>query len=284
MLRIGTKNNKLAILKASKVKDEINILGHQAELYVLESNKLGIVDLEKALLELSANMFIHEIDDYSFNSDLIQTQSIGPRLNYKDALYKSQLEKTINEDEFHLGASSKLRRAQWKFKYPRSTFSDLSGSLPSRLERLWDSDWDGILASSADLQRLGFHSKACVELDWMIPNPNQGILGVSFLKNDNTALDVCNSMCIPEVQLCAEVERKFKTHLDNEDLFSVGAFARIMGETLYFKACIHDIDGISGFYINKNCPMSLALSQVQEWVEEIIGKGASNILEKKSEN
>ena len=79
-----------------------------------------------------------------------------------------------------VGTSSLRRLAQLKNKYPHLIFKDIRGNVITRMEKLDDGEFDGIIVAAAGLKRLGFESR----IHQIIPSEislhavGQGALGI----------------------------------------------------------------------------------------------------------
>lgn len=295
-IKIGTRKSKLALWQANFLKDSLAEIGQDSELVLINSQgdldqtstlhnfgQTGVFTkaLDIALLEKEIDLAIHSLKDYPTEPITgIQISTVGKRANPLDVLVKNEIEKNIIEDQFTIGTGSIRRRAQWKYKYPNTIFKALRGNVPTRLEKMWDSTWDGIIMAHAGLARLGKLSEDCVPLTWMIPAPAQGILGVSYRSMEQDIGHLLGNLRDSDTELCAQLERKFLNILEGGCSAPIGALASIQGNTVSFKGCIHDPDGLRAYYIEKFAPKQEALSQISAWVEEILASGGQKILDK----
>lgn len=296
VIKIGTRKSKLALWQAHHLQDKMITLGIASELVLIDSegdldqesnlqnfNQTGIFTkaLDVALLNGKINLAIHSLKDYPTNPPKgINVTSIGERENPLDVLVKNNLEKTINESIFKIGTGSIRRRAQWKYKYPKSQFHNLRGNVPTRLEKLKASEWDGIIMAYAGLKRLELISEEVVELQWMIPAPAQGVLGVTFRTNDEPAETLIKRLQNPDVEMCASAERRFLNKLEGGCSAPIGALATVSGDLLQFKGSLHDPDGSMAIFVNKTSKKENALQMIDECVWEVLDKGGDKIMKK----
>ncbi len=300
VVRIGTRKSKLALWQANLIKNKIEDLGLEAELVLINSigdtdkttdlhqfSQTGIFtkSLDLALLKEEIHMAVHSLKDYpTVPHEKIAIHSIGKREDPRDVLVKNTIEYSVADDTFIIGTGSIRRRAQWKFKYPNTTFSSLRGNVPTRLEKLYDSEWDGIIMALAGMERLDLVNENCVPLDWMLPAPAQGTLGVTYLKNDEFTQKISEQLKDEATDLCAEVERKFLNLLEGGCSAPIGALAVIKGDTLYFKGSLHAPDGSEGYLLKWDCRKEEALDKVKDWVEEILEQGGYSIMQQIKSN
>ncbi|WP_235296639.1 hydroxymethylbilane synthase [Portibacter marinus] len=295
-IRIGTRKSKLALWQANHLLKRIQDLGLKAELVLIDSlgdidkkskleslNQTGIFTkaLDRALIDNKIDLAIHSLKDYpTLPLEGIKVISTGRRENPKDVLVNNVIEKSISASTFKIGTGSVRRKAQWLFKYPNSEFVPLRGNVPTRLEKLWDSDWDGIIMAYAGMSRLNLINGQCTELDWMIPAPSQGILGISYRSDDAFIDKMGHQLVDPDTQLCAEIERKFLNLLEGGCSAPIGALAKVRSDQIIFKGCLHDPNGKAAFYVNESVDKNSALEYVSDWVQNILDEGGDKIMYK----
>jgi hydroxymethylbilane synthase len=295
-IRIGTRKSKLALWQANNLLERIHDLGLKAELVLIDShgdkdktsnlgsfNQTGIFTkaLDVALLEGEIDMGIHSLKDYPTSPVKgISVESTGLREDARDVLVNNYIEKDVSASRFKIGTGSIRRKAQWKYKYPNTDFENLRGNVPTRLEKLWDSDWDGVIMAYAGMQRLGMIDEQCTPLDWMIPAPAQGVMGVTYRTADAFFQKLTQQLQEKEVEICSRVERKFLNLLEGGCSAPIGALAIIRKDRLFFKGSLHAPDGSEAHFLRKEVHVAEAFETVQEWVTEILDAGGRQIMEK----
>ena len=55
---------------------------------------------------------------------------------------------------------------------------DIRGNVPTRIQKLKDSQWDATILASAGLIRLGLENEIGQELSWMVSAPAQGAVAI----------------------------------------------------------------------------------------------------------
>lgn len=296
VLRIGTRKSKLALWQAEYLQNLLKSESIRSDLVLIDSegdlDKMSALDnfsttgvftksLDNALLEGRIDLAIHSMKDYpTVTHEKIKILTIGKRENPSDVLVKNKIIHHVNEAQFKIGTGSIRRKAQWKYKYPNTTFENLRGNVPTRMNKLAESNWDGIIMAYAGLERLGLINEQCLELSWMIPAPAQGVLGVTFLKKEKSIENILQKLSYPDVELCATIERLFLNKLEGGCSAPIGAHARIFKDKLIFKASLHDPEGKSAIVINKESTSANAIHEVEHWVDEVLKNGGLEIMNK----
>ena len=104
------------------------------------------------------------------------------------------------------------RKAQWLRKYPNHIIENLRGNLETRLEKMKKSSWGGAIFAQAGLDRLNLLDEKFLVLDWMIPAPSQGIIGITSLIQNKKISEIVKKINCTKTYLCAgpKQQRKFR--------------------------------------------------------------------------
>lgn len=260
-IRIGTRDSALAMYQARAVQAAIEELGVTTTLHPIKSSgdldlvtplyKMGIRgiftrSLDIALLANRIDIAVHSLKDVpTTNPKGLMHLSVLPRGPVHDVLVCRNAS-TIPNDMYAngvVGTSSIRRQAQWLRRYPNFKVEVLRGNVQTRLRKLEESIWNGAIFAAAGLQRLGIEPEHAVPLDWMIPAPAQGAIGVVFREDDDIALKLALQLQHKETAICTEQERTFLQVLEGGCTAPIGALAIIRDNTLYFEGQVLSPDG-----------------------------------------
>ena len=182
-------------------------------------------------------------------------------------------------DENSVIATSSLRRAaQWKYKYPSHTITDIRGNVPTRLKKLSESDFDGTIMAMAGLSRLEMLPKNSVVLDWMIPAPAQGAILVTALTENKELLSALNKLNHEETARCVEEERLFLRVLEGGCTAPIGAHAQVIDNGIHFKGCVTQKDGKKQLVFDAVFALD-AKNIGKSAAEQLLAKGAKDVLD-----
>jgi hydroxymethylbilane synthase len=258
-LRIGTRESALAIWQAKFVQSSLAELGIPSELIFIKS--AGELDLKSPLYEMGVQgiftkaldlaLLNHQIDVAVHSLKDVPTQlprgltlaAVPKRGNPLDVLvYK---EKLPDETSDYVVATSSLRRsAQWLHRYPIHQSAVLRGNINSRLEKLMTSkNWNGALFAAAGIERINLEVPHRINLDWMIPAPAQGALGIVVRESDQTILQSCHVLNDKNSFRATDFERQFLRKLMGGCSMPIGGYANITNDQLHFKGCVLTLDG-----------------------------------------
>jgi hydroxymethylbilane synthase len=146
------------------------------------------------------------------------------------------------------------------------------------LRKLKESDWDGAIFAEAGLGRMGLIPDEALILDWMIPAPGQGTVGITCRKEDENTFRRLREINHRESELRALAERSFLRKVEGGCSAPVGAFAEIKNQKLYLKAGVFSLDGKKQVLLTG----SAAIEEAQELGEELafkaLSQGAAEIM------
>ena len=197
IIRIGTRDSKLAMWQAKTVQSILEKLGHKTVLVPIKST--GDIVLDKPLYELGiTGIFTKTLDIAMLNEDIdiavhslkdVPTQlpkgivqaAVIKRGNVNDTLIYKNNEEFLSAKDAIVATGSLRRRAQWLNRYPTHTVVGLRGNVNSRLEKLESNDWNAAIFAAAGIGRLNIKPENAINLHWMIPAPAQGTVMITAL-------------------------------------------------------------------------------------------------------
>lgn len=293
-IRIGTRKSPLAMWQAELVQKKLNEINFQTEIVPITSEgdinltqpiyQLGITgvftrSLDIALLNDQIDIAVHSLKDVpTLLPDGIELKGFMKRGNPNDILvYKSD---DIFEKEKRTIATGSLRRTSfWLNKFPQDSVVDLRGNVQLRIQKLVDSDWDGAIFAYAGLDRSEILNELKAKglkyqiLDWMIPAPSQGIVGITS-KSEFEMPDISDE----NSKIAATIERQFLNVLEGGCTAPIGAYAEITDGSVNFKGSILSLDGKQKISIEENFSTSAFENKGKELAEKCLTKGAGELI------
>lgn len=295
-LRIGTRKSKLALWQAKKVAEELKKQKVETELVEIESfgdkeqdipiHKMGdkgvfTKALDEALLSGKIDLAVHSLKDVpTFLPEGLELAAVLERGNPADVLVKPATKK----DSLHkvVATGSIRRRAFWKNRFPGDEVVGLRGNVPTRLQKVDSNDWYGAVFAYAGLQRIGFEDRISEVLDWMIPAPSQGAVGI-MSRADSNYRELLEQINHTNTRICVDIERAFLNELEAGCSSPLGAYANINNDTLYFIGAVLSPDGSQRLDIEREIPVDAAHpGKGNEWAKALKKEGAAGLLNHRS--
>lgn len=252
LIRVGTRESKLAIVQSTWVINEIKkkfpdyefeLLGFktQGDLMLDEKlDKIGgkglfIKELENALLNHSIDIAVHSMKDMPAElPEDLTIAAVSKREDPRDVLISSD-GKTLDQlgDNAVIGTSSVRREVQIQQLKPGLVMKTLRGNVPTRISKLENKEYDAIILAMAGLKRLGLENKCvqCFDVDQMIPAAGQGILGVETRMGEDVEY-LLESIHDEEAFLAISAERAYMLKLNGSCSTPIAAHAVIEGDRM----------------------------------------------------
>lgn len=297
-IRIGTRDSALALYQAHLVQQELKQLGLEAEIIEITSD--GDIDLETplyemgiqgiftkaldiALLQNRIDIAVHSAKDIptKLAKGLILT-AVLERASPYDCLVLPSTQKSVDFTQDCIIATSSLRRkSQWLHRYAHHTTENLRGNIQTRIKKLDQSSWQGAIFAQAALERLNISSHHYVTLDWMLPSPAQGAIGVVCRQDDSTTLEICKSINHGYTNLCISAERDFLAALHGGCAVPIAAHAVVKEKQLFFRGNIFSLDGKQKCEVEMSFELDQVITNFSAGAlaaKEILKRGAEAII------
>lgn len=210
-IKIGTRKSKLALAQTNMVVNEIKKYFPSINIEVVHFTTKGDKVLNKPLINIGGKgVFVTEIEDALLNKEIdlavhsakdlplklqdnLTISSVLKRGNYRDTLVTVKGKKIDFSKETIIGTGSNRRKLAFKNLYPNATFKDIRGNVDTRLNKLYNGEYDGIIFAMAGLERLDLLSDSrftFTPFDYkdFVPAPCQGIIAIESRNNDLTEI------------------------------------------------------------------------------------------------
>ena len=263
-LVVGTRSSQLALWQADFVIGELEKkypeLVVEKRLMTTKGDKIlnaplakiggkGLFtkELETAMLEGEIDIAVHSLKDMPVvvPEGLVIT-AITQRADPGDAFVSSKYESFQQLPAgAKVGTSSLRRKAQLLHARPDLQIEDLRGNVNTRLRKMEEENFDGIILACAGLKRLGFGDKIRQVLPqtMCLPAVGQGALAIECRQADNETrelLEFLNDRC---TRLCTEAERGFLATVEGGCQVPVGVHAVSAEAGIRVEAVIASLDG-----------------------------------------
>lgn len=254
--RIGTRSSALAVLQANTVAAIAKAAGFDVELVEISTSgdihsdkplhvfgEVGVFtkQLDDALLRGEIDMAVHSLKDVPTELvsglSLVAVHMRGPVHDVLIASSQAALDR-CEQSNATIATSSRRRKAQWLAMHPHHTVIPLRGNVHTRLTALDSGDIDAIIIAEAGVQRLGITPAAMRRLEWMVPAPAQGAIGVIASTNDDHLSTVWQFVSHTETIRNVGLERELLRRLSAGCLAPVGIHAQQHQGMLHIRAIV----------------------------------------------
>ena len=231
--------------------------GDDAKVVDLTAGRKGLftAEIERALLAGEVDVAVHSAKDLpSQTSPGAQIAAVLPRAPINDVLISKHFGGLASVPCGATVATGSVRRQrQLQWKRTDLKIVDLRGNVPTRLRKLAENEWDGIVLACAGLERLGF-SPMRIESSFeggqlffeilsrevFLPAGGQGIIALQIRSDDQSTKALLESANDPETLLCLQAEREFLSRLHGDCNFPVGVNATISNGKMKLRAQVFE--------------------------------------------
>ena len=249
---IGSRESRLAVLQSEMVKAYIEQQNSGMEIEILTMKTTGdiildrtldkvggkglfVKELDRALMDGRSNLSVHSLKDMPMEvPEELPLLAFSKREDPRDVLVFPEGMTKLDPAK-PLGCSSLRRILQLKKLYPDMEVKSIRGNLQTRLRKLDDGEYSGLILAAAGLKRLGLEKRISRYFtpDEMIPAAGQGILAVQGRKNqDYSYLD---GYCDRDAWIAGSAERAYVKYLDGGCSSPVAAFAEVNGDEIFIR-------------------------------------------------
>jgi len=263
-LVIATRESRLALWQAEHVRDLLKGLYPQCDVRIFGMTTQGDQILDKSLAKIGGKgLFVKELEvameqghaDLAVHSlkDVPMVLPTGftltavmeredPRDAWVSGRYASLADVPAGAV---VGTSSLRRESQLRARYPHLRVEPLRGNLDTRLRKLDEGQYAGILLAAAGLKRLGLGERvrAVIEPEDMLPAVGQAALGIEIRADRPDLARALAPLNHQPTALCAHAERAVSRGLGGSCTTPMGAYATLEGEEMHLRAVLGLPDG-----------------------------------------
>jgi len=203
--------------------------------------------LEEALLDDEIDLAVHSLKDLPTElPDGLVYAGSPERGSPRDAFVSHRWE-TLDElpEEAVVATGSRRRRAQLRRRRPDVQFRDLRGNIGTRLDKLREHGWDGLVMAAVALERLGRTEVVAETLDPsdFVPAVGQGAIGVEIREARDDVRALLEPIFDPRTVEACRAERIFLHKLEGGCTVPIGGYARCTDESWEFHGWVGNVSG-----------------------------------------
>lgn len=262
-LTIATRESRLALWQAEHVKSLLEQQGHTVTLLGMTTrgdqildrslSKVGgkglfVKELEIALENGAADLAVHSLKDVPMElPEGFSLSCVMEREDPRDAWVSPRYATVHDLPQGAVVGTSSLRRvALLRALRPDLKIEPLRGNLDTRLKKLDDGQYDGIVLAAAGLKRLQLESRirAIFEPEEMLPAAGQGALGIETRTSRLEVAIVLEALAHFPTWLAVSAERAVSRVMGGSCSMPLAAYATLNGDTLHIRAAWGDPEGV----------------------------------------
>lgn len=260
---IGSRESRLAVLQSEMVRDYIISRSPDAQVEILTMKTTGdkildrtldkiggkglfVKELDKALMEGRSMLSVHSLKDMPMEvPEELPLLAFSRREDPRDVLVLPQGAQCLDISR-PLGCSSARRTLQLQEIYPGIQVKSVRGNIQTRLRKLKEGEYSGLILAAAGLKRLGLENRISRYFtpDEMIPAAGQGILAVQG--KNGVDYGFLEGYCDADAWIAGQAERAFVRTLDGGCSSPIAAYAQIEDGEIFLRGLYFDEETKTG--------------------------------------
>jgi hydroxymethylbilane synthase len=285
-LKLGTRGSRLALAQAQLVAEALG----GAEVVSVKSGNGEVGDksrfvrgVERALLDGEVDLGVHSAKDLPGDRpDELRLVGVPGREEPADAYVGEARSLDQLPEGARLGTASLRRRSQLLALRPDLQVLELRGNVDTRLRKLAEGEYEGIVVAAAGLRRLGREAEIAFRfgLEELTPSAGQGSLALEARRADAAAAAHAARISDHDALIELTAERAAIGALDASCHTPVGVCARLAedGLELYGFAGLPDGSEWVRDRVEGDAEQPAALGQ--SLAERMLAAGARDLLER----
>ncbi|MBN9406670.1 MAG: hydroxymethylbilane synthase [Burkholderiales bacterium] len=264
-ITIATRESRLALWQAEHVKALLQQRGHQVTLLGMTTrgdqildrslSKVGgkglfVKELETALEEGRADIAVHSLKDVPMDLPPgFALAGVMAREDPRDAWVSPHYGRLEDLPTGAVVGTSSLRRTVLlRALRPDLRIEPLRGNLDTRLRKLDEGLYAGIVLAAAGLKRLGLAARIrhVFDTEQMLPAAGQGALGIETRAGRAELAQALAPLADAATTLCTAAERAVSRAMGGSCSMPLAAHATLEGTQMLLRAAWGDPEGAPG--------------------------------------
>ena len=293
---IGTRGSLLSLTQTNWVVSEIQSKSPQTELEIVTIKTQGDTDarplftinqkgifekeIDKAVTEKKVDFAVHSLKDVPAELPEELVLACVPKREEANDVFISNDNSTLEiiKKGAVIGTSSLRRAVQITRLRPDVTVKPIRGNIETRIRKVHDGEFDGVVLAQAGISRLGLDVKfQRLSMTAFPPSPGQGALGIVSRRDNLELIELLKKIEDPQTRNAVEAERSLSMFVDSGCRFPVGAFAHEENDRLRLKVVVYSVDGSKSIMVERDSETSQANDLGKQVATELKEKGISDI-------
>ena len=251
-VKIGTRGSQLALWQAKQLQSKLIGIDVNSELVIIKTQGDNIQNLsfdklegkgfftkeiEDSLLSGEVDIAVHSLKDLPTSQpEGLVIAGLSERADPRDILLINK--KSVDTDRTldliagaKIGTSSLRRKTQILNLVSNIEVKDLRGNVPTRIQKLRDGDYDGIILAAAGVERLDLDVSDLVIKKLhpreFVPAPAQGVIGYQVKESDHALRKEILKLHNTTTALRTNLERKVLQLMEGGCQMPLGVYCEI---------------------------------------------------------
>ncbi|AKB35104.1 Porphobilinogen deaminase [Methanosarcina siciliae C2J] len=296
---IGTRGSQLALAQTENVARLLKERGVETSIQIIKTSGDRFTDRPLHAVSGGVGAFVRELDDVMLAGEIdiaVHSMKDMPTIRPEGLPTVAVLKRdtpfdilltydgtTLDElpEQAIIGTSSLRRTAQIRRYRPDLITQELRGNIDTRLRKLKEGKYDGILLAKAGLERMGWEIEGeILSPDFFCPSPNQGTVAV-VTRADPKIEAAVSGLDHTESRIVTEIERILISELGGGCTTPIGSYAELTPDKqeIHVRAEVLSLDGREDVRIDEFIPMVGGLEQARKLGHRLVDMGGKRLAE-----
>jgi len=249
-------------------------------LFTIDQKGIFEKEIDRAVADGEVDFAVHSLKDVP--SQLVENLTLAsiPKREMVNDIFISSDGTTLDSIKSGavIGTSSLRRAVQITRKRSDITVRPIRGNIETRIKKVTDKIFDGIVLAQAGISRLGIDVQYTpLSIQDFSPSPGQGALAIVSRKDEPSTISMLKKIEDTDSRLEIEAERSLSDFVDSGCRFPIGAYAKSNGNQMTLSVSAFSVDGKKSLFVeksgDKNDPFLLGKSVG----EELYKKGVNDL-------
>jgi hydroxymethylbilane synthase (EC 2.5.1.61) len=295
---IGTRGSALALAQTETIEGLLSALGVSTTRKIITTS--GDTFTDRPLHEVAGvGAFVRELDDRMLEGEIdisVHSMKDLPTVRPEELSISAVLKRDSPYDVLLttdgsrmddlpegavLGTTSMRRRAQILRYRPDLHVHDLRGNINTRIRKLEEGLYDGILLAEAGLQRMGWEMDVeRLDPQFFCPSANQGTIAV-VTPAGTEAEEVTSNLDHQRTRIETEIERIVITDVEGGCTAPIGSFAQFINDDEISICCeVLALDGSEHVRIDEVIPADRYQDYARILGRELVQMGGKELVQR----
>ncbi|MDE1872986.1 MAG: hydroxymethylbilane synthase [Thaumarchaeota archaeon] len=296
MYLVGARGSRLSLAQTNWVISELKKKTPQTQFEIVPIKTKGDTDarplftinqkgifekeIDKAVAEKKVDFAVHSLKDVPADLPEDLVLACIPKREPANDIFISKGGKTLNamKKGAVIGTSSLRRAVQISRQRPDLIVKPIRGNIETRIKKIDDGKFDGIVLAQAGIQRLGLDVKfEKLPVEIFVPSPGQGALAIVARKDNIELINILKKIEDKTSRTAVEAERSLSMFVDSGCRFPVGALANQNGGKLTLSVTVYSVDGSKFIAVKRDSDSTQAKELGRQVASELSAKGIEEL-------
>jgi hydroxymethylbilane synthase len=245
-------------------------------------NQKGIFEkeIDRAVAENKVDFAVHSLKDVPTELPEGLVLACIPKREDANDIFISKDGTTLQtiKNGSTIGTSSLRRAVQVSRIRPDLVVKPIRGNIETRIRKLQEGEFDGIVLAQAGIARLGIDVKfERLSTKDFPPSPGQGAIAIVARQDNNALIQTLKTIEDQDSRTAVEAERALSLFVDSGCRFPVGALAQIKGDKLTLQVTVYSIDGKQSINVEKTGDPLQAAELGKQAAAELSAQGIAEL-------